>query len=74
MTGWIFVNYYHRNIESAENGSRLFFAGTALRAVLELGDYGGVAPVIPQFMRMRSIRIFENKLPPRRQAELKIVK
>ncbi|PKL18243.1 MAG: hypothetical protein CVV49_06560 [Spirochaetae bacterium HGW-Spirochaetae-5] len=29
---------------------------TALRAVPDMGDYGGSAPVIPHIRRMRSIR------------------
>jgi hypothetical protein len=54
------LNYVFINLETQQ----FIFGGTALRAAHEMGDYGGSAPVIPHFMRMRSIRTPENNLLP----------
>jgi hypothetical protein len=47
--------------------SNLFMGAQRYALRLKTGDYGGNAPVIPHFQRMRSIHTPSNNSLPRRQ-------
>ena len=59
---FISINQFINMSDDKKTWGWFIFGGTALRAAPEMGDYGGSAPVIPHFRRMRSIRTPENNL------------